>query len=198
MKEFSLKHGQWEAKTCADDCVKCALPVYDPGCESTGPINPCQPCKPTPCESFRARDAIRIYDGELERSFDFRMYTAQRNNGWVRSCMEIALRRTDDCQWQWEAPASSVTPDGMVTFQWPMGFLAGAPGYYVGELRVQGKAVRTIYFYKPFMVADIRRTTAVVQPVPANNACTNTECYLPVDNVCAVEEPDGCCGGCDD
>lgn len=201
MKSYTHNAEGTELDTsCGDSCSPCALPVYDPGCESTGPVCPDTKCKPEPCYRFSARSAIRIQPGEIERLFDFRMYTQERNDVWVQQSMIMRLRRVNSCTWQWQMCAISVTPKGEVRFRWPDGFLKGPPGYYEGELIINGVAVKKrLYFYKPFMIANINSTTAVMQECQSECGFYETQCCVPDMEVPAQDgTPTISCGDCDD
>lgn len=202
MKTYTIdKSGTQLDSECGDDCSPCALPVYDPGCESTGPVCPDTPaCPPEPCVRFNARSAIRVRDGEIERLFRFGDYTESRTDAWVRTSMRMLLRRVGSCHWQWDMCALSVTPEGDVRFRWPSGYLAAPPGYYEGVLVVNHIPMRErLYFYKPFMKVNVNSTTAVMEE--CNDPCGGYErhCCMPDMETAPVNPVSvSSCGGCDD
>lgn len=173
--------------------------VYDPGCESTGPE--CCPTnqRPDPCPPFRARDALRIREFEVERLFDFRSVCGDRPFYAVQRCMRIELKRVCSCEYEWAMAPLSVTPEGEVRFRWPTPFLASLPGYYHGRLIVDDEIVKHIPFYKPFKKVNIHSTRAVESEV-----CQS--CRQPWSTCCCEkpeveQEPcllDQDCGACDD
>ncbi|PHM35925.1 hypothetical protein [Xenorhabdus innexi] len=201
MKSYTINQtGTHLDSACGIDCDPCVLPVYDPGCESTGPVCPEQMCRPEPCYTFSARQAIRIQQGEIERLFDFRFYTQERNDVWVRQSMIMRLRRINHCQWQWAMCAISVTPKGEVRFRWPDLFLKAPPGYYESELIVNHIAVnKRLYFYKPFMTANVNATTAVMQECTSECNQYETQCCVPDLEVWPEDTtPIIACGDCHD
>lgn len=202
MKTYTIdQSGTKLDSECGDDCSPCALPVYDPGCESTGPVCPDQPgCPPEPCVRFNARMAIRVRQEEIERLFDFSLYTESRTDAWVRTSMRMYLKRVGDCRWQWDMCALSVTPSGDVRFRWPSGFLSAPPGYYEGGLMVNGAFVdKRLYFYKPFMTVNVNSTTAVMQDCHEPCSAYETQCCVPdLETPARGAVPVSDCGGCDD
>ena len=175
-------------------------PVYDPGCESTGPE--CCPtrCRPDPCPPFRARDAIRIREFEVERLFDLRSYCGDRPFYAVQRCVRLDLKCASACNWEWSTAPLSVTHDGKLRFRWPTEFLRANPGYYHARLVVDDQPVKHIPFYKPFAKVNIHSTEAVEE-----DYCSG--CHEPWSTCCCERpevEQEPClldnkdCGGCND
>lgn len=197
MKDFAIIDGKIQQGNCGDCRVDC-LPVYDPGCESTGPVC-CEPaCPPEPCYSFRARDAIRLEPSEVERLFDIRFDCTGKDFSWLRRSVSMRLRRVKNCRWQWDMCALSYTANGLVRFRWPNGFLKAPPGYYEGELVICGQVTQKVYFYKPFMISNIQATEPVTQDCHDPCGIWETECCVPqLEQECVTPAPADC-GGCDD
>lgn len=198
MRSSVITNGRIEPTSCGDCRVDC-LPVYEPGCESTGPICPGQECPTDQCYTFRARDALRVQPHEVERLFAFRSACVEESNEWVRRSLAIRLRRVQSCHWQWDMCALSITGNGLIRFRWPNGFLKAPPGYYEGELLVNGEMSQKIWLHKPFMISNIHATEPVMQPCHDECGPWERECCLPplIEQECYQPEPAEC-GGCDD
>lgn len=197
MKSFTIADGVIREGDCGSCRVDC-LPVYDPGCESTGP-QCCEPeCPPAPCHSFRARDAIKLEPSEGERLFDIRYDCRGQSFEWLRRSVIMRLRRVSSCRWQWDMCALSYTQNGLVRFRWPNGFLKAPPGYYEGEIVIGGKVTQKVYFLKPFIITNIQATEPVMQACHDPCGPYETECCIPEMEQSCFEPQPGTCGVCDD
>lgn len=189
------KDGDVQVTPCErnDNC----FPVYDPGCESDGPVCCPTQCKPDPCPPFHARDAIRIREFEVERTFDIRSVCGDRPFMALQRCMVMEFKRPCDCDWQWDVKPLRVTTDGQVVFRWPTEFLRAEPGYWYVRLVVDGQPVKYLPFYKPFAKVNVHST----EPTE-DDRCGR--CHEPW-SVCCCDRPevdeepweyDPECGGC--
>lgn len=190
------KSGGVQIRPC-EDSREC-FPVYDPGCESDGPVCEPYPCVKEDCPPFHARDAIRIREFEVERQFDIRSVCGDRPFYAVQRCSLLEFKRPCDCNWQFSVAPLRVTKEGELVFRWPTEFLSAPPGYWYVRLVVDGNPVKYIPFYKPFAKVNINSTTPVETGTCQSCMQPWATCCCPkpeVDDEPWNVEPE--CGGCD-
>lgn len=203
-----FKDGRWHDDSCGDCRISC-LPVYDPGCESHGAV-----CDPVPCFEpayhFRARDAVRLRDNELEHVFDVVRYCDGHEIAWIRKSVVMRVRSVRHCRWQFECCALAITADGRLRFRWADGLLRAPAGYFEAELVVSHQPVAKFYLYKPYSIVHVRGTepsteTCYEPCTPYHHECCIPEVeqdFCPPDaphyDECQAEGRPDCDCGCED
>ena len=127
--------------------AECAVPppVYE-----CAPRSFCEPevlCCPA---KTKAKDALRVYNDEVERCFSL------NGNGCGRTpipmtsvCIELRVRLRGACRDLVVQTPRSLNVAGDVCFRWTQEFLQLPEGYYEGDIYVNGKTCHTVGFYLP-------------------------------------------------
>ena len=180
-----------QSKYDSPDCK----PTYDV-CDICEPVC-CEPKCKDPCPTFRARDAYRIKEFEVERLFDIRSHCGDRAFYPTQRCIRMEIKRVEACSWLCSMDALSVDGDGLVRFRWPNSFLCAAPGYYIGRVLVDGKHTIDLILHKPFVKHNVHSTKAVESELCGSCHAAPCCCGSRPQQEQDYYHEDTDCGGCD-
>lgn len=161
----------------------------------------CEPvCEPechcsTRNNKTRARDRIKIGAGEVERWFSLTEWGCDSKPiPATINCIELVLRRKGHCKNLACLTPVRATADAAVQFQWPEWFLRGQPGYYEGDVIINGVEHNTVLLYLPPHAANVDDTEGVESNFPCISSCAirGASCYAVPDGEPGVEDT-----GCD-
>lgn len=126
------------------------------------PPPPCEPSCATPqmvCTTVPTRNAIKLRSGENGRWFTLRT-TSEDDFYAIRHRVSLHLVRAggDNCCREFCFGPSGVDKDGRIYYAWSDEFLRAPAGYYIAEMRVEGRTHRRTMLFKPFSYVSANRT----------------------------------------
>jgi hypothetical protein len=185
---------------CAPD-LGCHLPPPVFECEPV--CNPCDPCESTCDPKTRARDSVAVLQTEVERCVSLlgRGCNAKQLPGFLH-CIAMKVRRKGLCTVITEEIPRKALHDGSICFSWSNKFRDLQPGYYEGDIYLDGKSCITWPFHIPPCGGSVTTESITEEEMPCDiMGCGEPPCCVGEVPPLEVEpsvNPDVECDPCGD